>query len=256
MLARARRTLFWCLDPKPHTGGVALFRAVYRAATRALVKRADTVAVACEALKREMCDRYRLPPARVMSIFYGVLDNLVFPDVHPAPQRDIDLLFFGRLYRYKGLDVLLDAVGRLRSRGKTPSVVIAGRGPYVVPPTPGVTLDTRYLPDRDLVELIARAKIVVMPYHDATGSLVPQTAFSYGTPVVATSVGCLSEYVEDGVTGLLVPPGDPARLADALERLLSDAQLWDSLSRNALDRAKTTFANGPLTARLLAQALA
>ncbi|MSR05538.1 MAG: glycosyltransferase [Gemmatimonadetes bacterium] len=255
MLARARRTLFWCLDPKSHSGNPTYIRALHGAAKRALAARADTVVVACEALKRQMCDRYGVPPARVMTTFHGVLDNLIFPDVRPAPVRDIDVLFFGRLDYYKGLDVLGDAIRLLQARGRTPRVVIAGAGPYVVPPTPGATLDTRYLPDRELVELVARARIVVMPYHDATGSQVPQTAYSYGTPVVATTVGCLREYVEDGVTGLLVPPRDPARLADALELLLSDGVLWNSLSRNALDRAKTTFANEPLTTQLLARAL-
>ena len=102
---------------------------------------------------------------------------------------------------------------------------------------------------------VARAKIVVMPYRDATGSQVPQTAFFYGTPVVASAVGCLPEYIEEGQTGLLVAPGDPEQLANALARLLGDQALWQSMSQNARERARTTFANGPLVAKLLAVAL-
>src|SRR6185503_19085203 len=59
-LARAKRTLFWCLDPVPHSGTSALLRMVLGASNWALVSQADTVAVACEALKRATCSRYRL----------------------------------------------------------------------------------------------------------------------------------------------------------------------------------------------------
>lgn len=255
MLSRARRTLFWCLDPTSHSGGRALFAAVYELAKRSLVTRADRIAVACQALKREVCARYRIPEDRVITSFHGVLENLVFPDLPVPVNRDIDILFFGRRYRYKGLDVLLEAIRQLRARGRDPKVLIAGQGPEAVGETPGVSVLDRYVPDRELAQLVARARVVVMPYRDATGSQVPQTAFAYGTPVVASAVGCLAEYVEDGVTGLLVPPGDAESLAGALDRLLGDAGLWGSFSRNAEDRARRTFANGPLTARLLADAL-
>ncbi len=253
--ARARRSLFWCLDPTRHTGGRALFAAVYEMAKRSLLHRSTRVVVACQALTRHVIADYGVPPARVFANFHGTLDNLVLPDLRPAAGRDIDILFFGRLYRYKGIETLLEALSHLRARGGSPSVTIAGDGPFAVPPTPGVTLHTRYLPDRELATLVARARIVVMPYRDATGSQVPQTAFAYGTPVVATAVGCLPEYVEDGVTGLVVPPDNPLRLAEALDRLLSNGDLWQQMSQAAEARARTTFDNGALTARLLKQAL-
>lgn len=253
---RARRTLFWCLDPTRHSGGRAVFAAAYALAKRSLIRRADRVVVACQALKRELCALYGVPEQRVIASFHGVLENLLFPDIRTAAQRDIDVLFFGRLYRYKGLDVLRHALNTLRARGRNPTVVIAGRGPEEVPADDGVTVMNRYVADRELAELVARSRIVVTPYRDATGTQVPQTAFSYGTPVVASSVGCLAEYIEEGITGLLVPPGDPVRLAEALDRLLRDPGLWEAMSRNALDRARTTFANQPLVTRLLAEALA
>jgi glycosyltransferase involved in cell wall biosynthesis len=68
-------------------------------------------------------------------------------------------------------------------------------------------------------------------------------------------VGCIPEYVEDECTGLVIPPGNPEALAKALERLLSDSQLWGAMSRNAKEAADTRFANGPLIEGLLAAAL-
>jgi glycosyltransferase involved in cell wall biosynthesis len=112
-----------------------------------------------------------------------------------------------------------------------------------------------YLPDRELAALVARARIVVMPYRDATGTQVPQTAFSYGTPVIATAVGCLPEYVTDEADGLIVPPGQPDRLAQAIERLLGNQPLWERLSAGARRSVRERFSNDHLVSQLLAQAL-
>ncbi len=256
-MARARRTLFWCLDPAPHSGSRQLAATIYEMAKRSLMRRADRVVVACERLHADVVKRYGVPPERVLTSFHGVLDNMVFPDIQPG-ERDIDILFFGRRERYKGLDVLLEAVQLLsvRPNGHAARVVIAGPGTEPVPATPGVTVEMRYVPDRELAGMIARAKVVAMPYRDATGSQVPQTAFVYGTPVVATAVGCLPAYVTDGVNGLVVPRENARALASALDRVLGDQELWNRLSTGARRTVTTVFDNQALAARLLADALA
>jgi glycosyltransferase involved in cell wall biosynthesis len=253
-LARARRSVFWCLDPAPHSGGVAVLNLMYEGSRRALLKRADRVIVACDALKAPLASRYGTSADRISAIFHGVLKNLWFPDI-VATDRDLDVLFFGRLERYKGLDVLLEAIELLRARGRQFRTLIAGPGPGGFGPVPGVTVENRYIPDRELAGLVARSRVVVMPYRDATGSQVPQTAFSYGTPVIASKVGCLPEYVQDGVTGLVVPPSNAPELAAALERLLGDQILWRRLSEAATKAAESTFDNKALVARLLDVAL-
>jgi glycosyltransferase involved in cell wall biosynthesis len=60
-------------------------------------------------------------------------------------------------------------------------------------------------------------------------------------PVVATDVGAVSELVEDGVTGIVVPPDDPARLADAIARLLADSALRARMGRAGRARAEARF---------------
>lgn len=66
----------------------------------------------------------------------------------------------------------------------------------------------------------AAADVAVLPYRNATGSAVAAQALGAGLPVIASRVGGLAEVVEDGASGVLVPPGDVASLARALERLL------------------------------------
>lgn len=68
--------------------------------------------------------------------------------------------------------------------------------------------------------------------------MVAREAMAHGRPVVATAVGGLVDAVGDGVTGLLVPPRDPATLRAAIERLLGDRELRERLGGAARDRAR------------------
>jgi hypothetical protein len=80
----------------------------------------------------------------------------------------------------------------------------------------------RYVEAADVCALFTAATAVVLPYRKASQSGVAFLAGAYGRPLVATRVGALPEVVRDGVSGLLVPPGDPQALAAALKELLSD----------------------------------
>ncbi|WNB86244.1 glycosyltransferase [Cellulomonas sp. ATA003] len=96
------------------------------------------------------------------------------------------------------------------------------------------------VPRADVPALVRRADVVVAtPWYEPFG-IVPLEAAACGRPLVGTAVGGLLDSVEDGVTGLLVPPRDPVALADALGRLLADPGLRTSLGaaarRRALDR--------------------
>jgi len=128
---------------------------------------------------------------------------------------------------YKGLEELLDALPAVRTRVPLHTLVV---GEFWIPEqpirariqklglTPHVTIVNRYVPNEDLDLYFAAADVVVLPYLAATQSGVVQLAFGFGKPVITTAVGGLPDAVADGETGLLVPPGDRAALADALIR--------------------------------------
>ncbi len=86
-----------------------------------------------------------------------------------------------------------------------------------------------FVPGEMAAAFFQRSSIIALPYLSASTSGILTTAYAFGKPVVATSVGCLPEYVEEGVTGLLVPPADVEKLADAIVRLLSDDELRDRM---------------------------
>ena len=107
-------------------------------------------------------------------------------------------------------------------------IVIAGAGddfkPYrrMMQTPERFVVHNRFVSAADRDELFRQASVVVLPYVEATQSGVIPVAYAYSKPVVATDVGALREAVEDGNTGLLVPPADPAALAVAILELLCD----------------------------------
>lgn len=135
------------------------------------------------------------------------------------------LLFFGFVRRYKGLEILIEAMPRVLAKRQV-TLVVAGEFYQPVEPIKArirtlgledrIRLHDRYVPDEEVGDLVAAADCVVLPYRSATQSGVVLVAYAGGCPVISTAVGGLPEVVEEGVTGFLVPPEDPARLADAI----------------------------------------
>ncbi|NDV20238.1 glycosyltransferase [Pseudodesulfovibrio sp. JC047] len=144
------------------------------------------------------------------------------------------LLFFGFVRPYKGLDVLLDAMPAVLAARDVTLLVVGefwkdkniyleqistlGIGKHV-------RLVDKYVSNEFLPWYFAAADIVVQPYRSASGSGVSQLAYGFGKPVVATNVGNLSEVIQDGENGLLVPPSNPDELAKALIASLKETML-------------------------------
>lgn len=138
-------------------------------------------------------------------------------DAAPGPGGEA-MLYAGRLVEEKGLRVLAEA---WRRHPDPPPLEIAGAGPLapLFEGLPRVTL-LGSLPHAEVLARMGRARAVLVPslWPEPFGRTVIE-AYARGTPVIATAVGGLPDLVDDGVTGLLVPPGSPAALLDAVERL-------------------------------------
>ena len=188
-----------------------------RWAARRLVKRARLVLCPSQALVEDA----RALGARDVRV---VPSGVEIPEAVGASAEPPHVLFVGRLSEEKGVDELLEATRDLPR-------VIVGDGPLRdrVPEAVG------FVPPVALGRYYERAAVVVCPSRREGYGVVAREAMAHGRPVVATAVGGLVDAVEDGVTGLLVPPRDPAALRAAVERLLADEELRQRLGAAARD---------------------
>jgi glycosyltransferase involved in cell wall biosynthesis len=168
----------------------------------------------------------------------------------PAPiQPERRLLVFGRLFRYKGVDTALEAFRSLPEEMSDTELIVAGRGPLAALAHSQRNVDVReeHIPDSDVDALLDSVRLVLLPYKDATQSAVGMQAVARGVPCVVSSEGGLPELVQDSSPSLVVPPDDPARLAEAI---VANIDHHEGLRRAIYDHAATNFA-WPVAARLL-----
>jgi len=150
-------------------------------------------------------------------------------------------LFFGLVRRYKGLDVAIGALDRLARRNRGIRLVVAGE--FYDKPAPyrkmiedsglatWARIEDHYIPNEEVALYFKAADLLLAPYRSGSHSGVIQIARAFALPVVASNIGGIADLVEHGRTGLLVPPDDPAALADAIGRYF-DENLGDIFRRN------------------------
>jgi len=218
-----------------------------------LRREADALVVHREGLRLEAASRFRVMPDRIYAVPHLALTRyraLVSESDCNKPGERFDVLFFGRIYRYKGLEHLIVAAEQVAARIPNLRVTIAGAGEDLdrcrgFIRQPGL-FDIRagFIPDNETAMLFARTDIVALPYIEASQSGVAAMALPFGKPLIATDVGDFRETLTAGLapSALIVPPADPGALAASILTLYENPPL-----RAALGRAAKALAEGPLS---------
>jgi glycosyltransferase involved in cell wall biosynthesis len=199
-----------------------------------------------------------LPPGR-LRVVYGAVDleklspgrrNNAVRAACGARENDLLVGLVARVQRIKGQEYFLQAAALLSQKFPQAQFVLAGRGD-----------EQRYKPLKHIAsELGITGRVAFLGYQSNIPSLMAsldvgvvasigsegssRVAIEYmasGVPVVATRVGGIPELVEDGKTAILVEPGNAQALADAIGRLISSADLRESLGKRGRDRAERLF---------------
>ena len=233
---------------------------------RKILKAADRIIAATPAELAQLQWLYQADTQRIAVIPPGVDLSHFYPipvDEAKAfigiPPEDRMVLFVGRIEPLKGLDVLIEAMGRFCQHSqveqKQLDLVIIGGEPDVSQQV--MTAEMSRLQDmrekygiKDMVTFLGKraqdtlpyyysaAETVVVPSHYESFGMVALEAMACGTPVVASQVGGLAFLVQDGVTGYSVPVGDPEALCCRLMSLLSDAELRTKMGHQAAQFAR------------------
>jgi glycosyltransferase involved in cell wall biosynthesis len=206
----------WGTDAELARRAPRLFRPIVRAARLVICPSAELADIA----RRLGAKDVRLIPGAV-----------AIPEAVGPPDEPPHVLFVGRLAREKGaLEFAAASAGLPR--------VIVGDGPLRarMPDAQG------FVPSTDVGGYYERAAVVCVPSLREGFGVACAEATAYGRPVVASAVGGLLDHIEDGVTGLLVPPGDVPALRAALERLLADEALRERLGAAARERTRKRLA--------------
>ena len=245
-------------------------------------RKADAVAVICDGLRQDLVRR-GIDPARIVVSPNGV-DMALFGSP-PPPDRDFartlgledseTVGFIGSFYDYEGLDDLIAAMPMLVERRPKAQLLLVGGGPMeaalraqaaaspvagrirFVGPVPHHEVELYYA----LVDILAYPR-KAMRLTELVTPLKPLEAMAQRKLVAASNVGGHRELIEDGVTGTLFPPDDPAALAAALANLFERRDLWEErrdTARGFVERERNWSSNisrySPVYQRLTGKAL-
>lgn len=221
-------------DPFPHTGEITARK---KFSYKMAMKMVRHFVLLNGKQKEQFCKSYHIRPEQILINRLGVYDNI---STFVRPQKSTtshNVLFFGRISPYKGIEFLCQAMIKVKEQVPDATLTIAGGGKIYFDIEPyqkqdWVEVINRYVGMEELAGLLQNCALSVCPYTDATQSGVIMTSYSLCKPVVATNVGGLGEMVEDGKTGALVPPKNVAALSDAIIALLKDDAKRENMSDN------------------------
>jgi glycosyltransferase involved in cell wall biosynthesis len=229
---------------------------------RYVCKDADLVISLSEFSKQNISTAYGIDPSKIGVMYAGVDDaffetkksSLTGTLLNDKDQSKLDkpirLLFSGRLdhNQQKGVDILLKAMPLILKRHKVTLDIIGGgvRGDYykALVQQLGIEESIRFrgfLPHDMMPEEYSTADLFVFPSRRESFGLVLAEAMASRLPVVSSTAGAIPEVVENGVTGILVPPEDPKKLANAVVHILDDPEKMKQMSVKGKERVKEYF---------------
>ncbi|MFH2144118.1 MAG: glycosyltransferase, partial [Bacteroidota bacterium] len=163
------------------------------------------------------------------------------------------LLFFGLIREYKGLDILIDAFGKL---DESYELLIAGEAytgfekyQRLIDESPmkkNIHLFNRYILDQEVPLFFSAADVSVLPYRSATQSGITSISFHFELPVIATDVGGLKEIVQHGKYGLVVQNGDPKEISESIKNYFDNnlkSKFANEIIQKKIENSWSNFAD-------------
>lgn len=214
----------------------------------------DHVIVHTPEMKEQVVKWFKVKPEKVSVVPYGINNmvpktGLTASDARRKLNLEPDqkiLLFFGFIAPYKGLDILMNALPAVRKELGDFRLIVAGNiknksaNPYwleiegIIEKNdlqPYLVQDIRFIEDEDIETYFAAADVLVLPYRYIFQSGILFLSLNYGLPVIATDVGSLKDFVEEGRTGFVCEPNDHELLSRCILRYF-ESDIYRNLEEN------------------------
>jgi len=224
-------------DPRPHLGEERFWK---KFVMRKGHKYTDRYIVHGERMRELMLEYYSIDESTIDVIPLGVADlHRNWNDSRYETERN-NILYFGRIWKYKGLEYLIRAEPLIAERINDFKITIAGTGENVTKYKSLMNEPDRFewknyrIDNDEIVKLFQKAAVVVLPYIDGTQSAVVPLAYAFGKPVVVTNVGSIYENVDDGRNGYIIPPRDVEALAEGVVNILQNKKFWTQMCKNSI----------------------
>ena len=224
-------------DPFIHSGESSYKSTFFR---KIAIKCIPKIVLLNDGQKDKFAELNHISKSRIYINRLGVYDCINAFKPKDEAKENKNVLFFGRISPYKGIEYLLEAMNEVHKVIPDAQLTIAGGGKIYFNVEKYEKLDyvkliNRYIGMEELADLLHKSYIVVCPYTDATQSGVVMTAFALNKPVIASNVGGMSESVHNGVNGLLVAPKDVNALSNAIISVLNNSILIKNIQKNIND---------------------
>ena len=198
--------------------------------------------------------------------FRDVNFRVINKGVDPSPQDElrqlnkdlkcVHLLYAGRLSEEKGVHIVIEAlmhvVARLKDRAITLDIIGSGEEAYSEKLKKltrtlhgeGVVRFTGQCSQSDLFQRFKNYDIVLLPslWEEPSGGIIVE-AMAHGLPVIASNIGGIPEFINNGVTGMLVSPGSAREMAEAIEGLIKNASLYEQMSTSGMREVQKKYSH-------------
>ena len=213
------------------------------------------VIVCSNYMQREVKSLFQVPHDKIAVIENGVnAENFQndcepeFRDKYASPAEDI-IFYIGRLVREKGVQVLIQAMPKILQDNPDTKLVVAGKGGFLdnlKSQAKFLGIEDRiyftgFVSDEERNKLYQAADLAVFPSFYEPFGIVALEGMTTGTPVVVSDVGGMGDFVENGVTGLKVPPNNPYQLAEAVQYILNNRKAAAGMAERAINLVEEEF---------------
>lgn len=230
-------------DINIHEGEKSLF---FRLTSFCAAKLSMGVFVFGNILKKQIIEKYNIPENKVFVAPLGEYELDLFKKYENKDFTEEGnlILFFGRIYKYKGLEYLIKAEPSITNIIPEAKIVIAGRGEDfgnyedMMINKNNFIVYNEYISFEKGAELIQKSSVVVLPYIEASQSGIIPIIYGFRKPVIATNVGSIPEVVDNNKTGIIIKPNDHKALAEATIQLMKNTKLRKEMGNNGYNKLK------------------